>query len=99
MLKQKDSSIEALKSEQRIRVSEDMEQALQSLDTIKGEFSELALISSSRWDVCQLRLDDVSLTAFSSTGEDVQAIENLIQNGMSRTEAITHYAQQKTAKQ
>ena len=69
-----------------------MERALRSLETVRGQYSELALISSVRWDVCQLRLDDVSLAAFSSSGDDVQAIEQLIQSGMSRSEAITHHA-------
>ena len=93
MLKQKDSSIDALKSARRIRVDDEMERALRSLETVRGQYSELALISSVRWDVCQLRLDDVSLTAFSSSGEDVQAIEELIRSGLSRSEAITQHAQ------
>ena len=92
--KQKESSIATLKREQRIDLERDpvLEKALRSLNSIRDAWSELVIHGPGGWDIHRLLLDDVSLTAFSSSGDDVAAIEALIAGGKTRAEAIAHHA-------
>lgn len=95
MFPQKSASIVALEKEQRIEVDAVLKKALNSLQSRSGLYSEMIIHGSSGWDIARLILDDVSLTAYSSSGADVAAIEGLIQtHGMSRMQAIAHYAGQ-----
>ena len=92
--KQRDSSIATLKREKRIDLEGDpvLERALRSLTSVRDVWSEMIIHGPGGWDIHRLLLDDVSLTAFSSAGEDVAAIEALIAGGMSRRDAIAHHA-------
>ncbi len=92
---QRDSSIEQLKAEKRIQCDEVLERALRSLNSLLNVWSEAIIYGPSGWDIMRLCLDSVSLTAFSSKGEDVVAIENLMKGGATRGEAITQLAHEK----
>lgn len=92
LMRQKDSSIDALRDEKRIRLDATLERALRSLDSSSSFYSELVLIGTTGWDVCRLVLDQISLAAYSSTAEDVAEIEKLITSGMGRPQAIFTFA-------
>ena len=91
-----DASIETLKTEKRIICDDVLERGLRSLNSIRDVWSELIVHGQNGWDIARLILDPVSLAAFSSTAEDVAAIENLMKDGKSRSEAILHHASSKT---
>ena len=92
---QKDSSIGALKTSERIQCDAVLERALRSVGSVRDAYSEAIIFGQSGWDIVRFILDPVSKVAFSSTGDDVAAIEKLIKDGMTRAEAITHYAEMK----
>ena len=94
-LKMQDASINALKKEQKIECDEILERGLRSLQSLPDIWSEMIVHGTHGWDIGRLILDQVSLTAYSSTGADVEAINLLIKNGMSRQDAITNFAKSK----
>ena len=94
-LRMQDASIEALKKEKQIHCDETLLRGLRSLKSERDIWSELIIHGQSGWDITRLILDPVSLSAFSSTGEDVAAIQTLIKTGMSRAEAIVAHAQRR----
>lgn len=93
MFAQSDSSIQALRQEKRINLTPTLEKALRDLQSRRGLWSEMVVHNrDGGWNIVRLLLDDLSLAAFSSTGEDVAAIEAMVAGGMSRDEAIIHHA-------
>jgi conjugal transfer ATP-binding protein TraC len=94
-LKMQDASIQALKNEERVVCDDVLERGLRSLHSVKDSWSEMIIHGQSGWDIARLILDPVSLTAFSSSGDDVSAITEMISEGMSRTEAIKALAAKK----
>jgi conjugal transfer ATP-binding protein TraC len=87
-----DASINALKEEKKINCDEVLERGLRSLQSIRDVWSEVIVHGDSGWDITRLVLDPISLAAFSSTGEDVAAIDALIKSGLSRMDAIKAHA-------
>ena len=96
---QKDSSIGALKDSDKILCDAVLERGLRSISAMRDVYSEAIIYGQSGWDIVRIILDPVSRTAFSSTGDDVAAINNFIAKGMSRAEAIIHHAETKEGEQ
>ena len=93
MFAQSDSSIRALREEQQINLTPTLERALRDLHSRQGLWSEMVIHNrGGGWNIVRLPLDDLSLTAFSSKGEDVAAIETLVAGGLTRDEAILRHA-------
>ena len=92
---QKDSSIGALKASEKILCDAVLERALRSISAVRDVYSEAIIYGQSGWDIVRIILDPVSRTAFSSTGDDVAAINHLIDGDMSRADAIIYHAETK----
>ncbi len=85
---QEDSSITALKNEEKVDVSPTLERALRSLTPINGLWSELVIHADKGFDIFRLILDPQSVTAFSSTGDDVERLNTLVAQGKNHADAI-----------
>ncbi|MBR9871458.1 MAG: type IV secretion system protein TraC [Gammaproteobacteria bacterium] len=88
MLGQKDESILQLKESKRLHLSPALEQALKSVKTIQGEYSELMITGPSVNAIGRLILDKFSLKLYSSKGQEFAEIEHYMKQGLDIGEAV-----------
>jgi conjugal transfer ATP-binding protein TraC len=94
-LAQSRDSIDYLKNHNIISMDRQLEEALKSLKTVKGCYSDVLIYSDSGWFVARLALDPFSIFLYSSTAKDVARLEDLKQQGLSISEAVTKMAQER----
>lgn len=88
LLGQKSESINLIKKEGRLPLSEGGYQILKSVHTIKGQYSEIFFHTEFGSGVGRLTVDSFSKLLFSTAPDDVQAINNYRKTGMKTAEAI-----------
>jgi conjugal transfer ATP-binding protein TraC len=88
MLGQKDESILQLKESNRLHLSPALEQALKSVKTVQGEYSELMITGPSVNAIGRLILDKFSLKLYSSKGKEFAQVEHFLQQGLNMTQAL-----------
>lgn len=70
---------------------------LKTLSTVKGQYSEMAINSPKGWSVHRLYADPYAVKLFSTTAEDVDAIQNMQKEGIPIHEAIEILVEQEAA--
>jgi conjugal transfer ATP-binding protein TraC len=89
LLGQDDSTVEMLKREQKLALSSDYEyELLKSIDTHKGKFSELFLLSDKAKGIARLALDPYRLMMFSTDGDDKEKIRRFREQGLNTDYSI-----------
>lgn len=88
LLGQKSESINLIKKEGRLPLSEGGYQILKSVHTIKGQYSEIFFHTEFGSGVGRLTVDSFSKLLFSTHPKDVQDINNYRKTGMNTAEAI-----------
>lgn len=90
-LSQKNSSISALSKDKKLEIDEGKIQALQSVSTKHGEYSEIMIIDGdSNFSIARLVLDPFSQLLYSTKAQDHSSISSLRKRGMSVSQAIHH---------
>ncbi len=89
LLGQKSESINLIKKEGRLPLSEGGYQILKSVHTIRGQYSEIFFHTEFGSGVGRLTVDNFSKLLFSTAPGDVQAINDYRKTGMNTAEAIT----------
>ena len=87
-LAQKPETIDRLVADNRLSVSPHIAGQLKSLQSVKGNFSEMGVKGPSGWFFGRLLLDPYSLAVYSSKGSTVEKINRLKEQGYSTAEAI-----------
>lgn len=87
-LSQTPSALDMLSSGGKISVDDSTLRQLKSLNQEKGRFAEMGIYSDDTWTFGRLVLDQFSLGVFSSDGQTVTAIQDLMSQGHSRVEAL-----------
>lgn len=87
-LAQKPATIDRLLEEKKLGVGQGVAKRLKSLQSVKGQFSELAIRGPEGWAFGRLALDPLSLAIYSSKGSTVVAIRKRQQQGMTLAEAL-----------
>ncbi len=88
LLGQKSESINMIKKEGRLPLSEWGYSILQSVRTVRGQYSEIFFHNESGSGVGRLTVDPYSKLLFSTAPDDVQAINNHIKRGLNTANAI-----------
>lgn len=88
LLHQKPETIEAIKREHRMTISEAGFEYLKSVHTITGSFSELFIVTNGGVGIGRLIVDKFSKLLYSTHPNDIKKITAKTQLGMSITEAI-----------
>jgi conjugal transfer ATP-binding protein TraC len=94
-LAQNPDSIDYLKTHNIISMDRQLEEALKSLKIVKGCYSDVLIYGDSGWFIARLALDPFSIFLYSSTAGDVARLEDLKQQGLSISEAVTKMAQER----
>jgi conjugal transfer ATP-binding protein TraC len=94
-LAQSRDSIDYLKTHNVISMDSALEEALKSLKTVKGCYSDVLIYGDGGWFVSRLALDPFSIFLYSSTAKDVARLEDLKNQGLSIAEAVTKMAEGK----
>lgn len=92
-LAQKPESIEALKQNGRIKVTEHMERDLRSLRMVDAQYSEIMIYGPPGHHIGRLILDTFSAALYSSKGEDFVRVQALLEQGRSLQDAVTTVAE------
>jgi conjugal transfer ATP-binding protein TraC len=92
-LAQSNDSIEYIKKHEIISLDRSLEEAMKSLKTVKGCYSDVLIYSDAGWFVSRLALDPFSAFLYSSTGKDVAKLEDLKKQGLSIEDAVTQMAE------
>lgn len=88
LLGQKSESINLIKKEGRLPLSEGGYNILKSVHTIRGQYSEIFMLTERGSGVGRLTVDAFSKLLYSTAPDDVQAINNKIKEGMDTSQAI-----------
>ena len=88
LLKQKPETIEQVKQEKRLDLTEGGYKFLKSVHTIAGVFSEIFIKSEAGNGVGRLIVSEFQKLLYSTDPVDVQAINNYINKGLNYAEAI-----------
>ncbi|MPL92158.1 Protein TraC [bioreactor metagenome] len=88
MLAQKQETVDRLVKDTRLSVSPHIQGQLKSLQSVKGQFSEMAVKGPEGWFFGRLLLDPFSLAIYSSKGSTVEKIRRLNNQGYTTAEAI-----------
>ena len=95
LLQQDESSIAALEANRRINVDARLKEALRSLQPRRDMWSEMIVHGPFGWDITRLPVDRFTLSSMTTSGDDVAAINRLMEGGMSRGEAISAFAERR----
>ena len=87
-LAQKPETIDRLMKNSKLSVSASLAEQLKSLQSVPGQFSELAIKGTGGWAFGRLVLDPYSLAVYSSKGATVEALRKLRKDGLSMVEAL-----------
>jgi len=90
VLRQNSEAIEGLQKSDRFKVGEYGYSMLRSLHTERGQYSDMMLRSGESWGVGRFAVDRYTQLLYSTTAEEVMAIQELRERGMSVKEAIEH---------
>jgi len=88
LLRQKQTSISQLVKTDRLPMGKDGEKILTSVETIHGEYSEIAVISPDGMAVQRLYLDPFTEKLLSSKGDEYQIIKDAMDRGENVADAI-----------
>lgn len=88
LLGQKSESINLIKKEGRLPLSDGGYNILKSVHTIRGQYSEIFMLTERGSGVGRLTVDSFSKLLYSTAPDDVQAINNKIKEGMDTSQAI-----------
>ena len=88
LLHQKPETVEQVKKEKRLDLSEGGYNFLKTVHTVAGAFSELFVKSEAGTGVGRLIVSDFQKLLYSTDPEDVQAINNYVQQGLTYAKAI-----------
>lgn len=88
LLRQKPETVEQVKQEKRLDMGEGGYKMLKSVNTVAGAFSELFVKSGAGSGVGRLIVSDFQKLLYSTTPEDLQAINNYVARGLNYTQAI-----------
>ena len=98
-LSQKAESITQLKASNQLIIDDHMERLLKSVRTVQGEYSEIFIKGPSGYGVGRLVLDPFSRMLYSSKGEEYAAIQGLMNEGYSVSDAISTLLKQQSKKE
>jgi len=87
-LAQKPETIDRLMKNSKLSVSAALAEQLKSLQSVPGQFSELAIKGTGGWAFGRLVLDPFSLAVYSSKGATVEAVRQMRSEGLSMVEAL-----------
>ncbi len=88
LLGQKKEAINQIKKDERLPLSEGGYEFLKTVHTVKGQYSEIFMMTDRGSGVGRLTVDRYSLLLYSTAPEDVQAINNYVKQNFSTAEAI-----------
>lgn len=94
LLRQKEETLQEVKAKQYITMNDFEEQLYSSVNTFGGMYSEVAIKSPEGLTVGQLCVDPFSSFMMSTKAEHVQAVRDLVNQGMTRMQAIEKVSQQ-----
>lgn len=92
-LRQKPEALEAAKAEGYITNDSGLIDVLLTLDTVEGQYSEMAISTPSGLSVCRFIVDPVTEKLFSTQPQEAQFIKNAEARGMTKFEAIEELLQ------
>lgn len=95
LLSQKPESIEQLKKLGRISLTPLMESQLKSVKTKQGEYAEVMIYGTQGYAIGRLLLDPYSALLYSTKAQDYAAVKQLIDQGLSVSEALEQLLTQK----
>ena len=87
-LAQKPATIDQLLEQKKLGVEPGVAKRLKSIQSVKGQFSELGIRSPEGWVFGRLALDPLSLAIYSSKGSTVVALQKRQQQGMTLAAAL-----------
>lgn len=90
VLRQNSEAIESLYKSERFKIGEYGFNMLRSLHTERGQYSDLMLRQGDAWGVARFVVDRYTQLLYSTSPDDVMAIQALRDRGMSVKEAIEH---------
>lgn len=88
MLAQKEDTIKRLIKADRLPGDAGLAQQLESITSVPGQFSEMAIKGPEGWIFGRLLLDQFSLAMFSSKGSTVQRLQELRDSGLDVVQAL-----------
>lgn len=88
LLGQKKEAINQIKKDERLPLSEGGYEYLKTVHTVKGQYSEIFMMTDRGSGVGRLTVDKYSLLLYSTAPEDVQAINTYVKQNFSTAEAI-----------
>ena len=88
LLHQKPETVEQVKAEKRLDMSEGGYNFLKSVYTVAGAFSELFIKSGAGTGVGRLIVSDFQKLLYSTDPVDVQAINNYVKHGLNYVQAV-----------
>lgn len=95
VLRQKRSSIDDLEKTGRFNVGDYGFEMLRSLNTEKGKYADVFLMSGESWGVGRFVVEPFSQLLYSTAPEDVTKIKSLTDTGLSVVGAINHILEEK----
>jgi conjugal transfer ATP-binding protein TraC len=90
VLRQNSEAIEGLYKSERFKIGEYGFNMLRSLHTERGQYSDMLLRQGEAWGVARFVVDRYTQLLYSTSPDDVMAIQALRDRGMSVKEAIEH---------
>lgn len=88
MLAQKKESVHALKKSDKFSMNEQEERLLNSIRTVKGQYSEVCIKGAMGHAIGRLKLDPFSLLLYSTAPEDYVAVKHKVNQGLTMEQAI-----------
>lgn len=88
MLAQKPETIERMAADKKLSVGPNILLQLKSLQSIRGQFSEMAIKGPLGWSFGRLVLDPFSLAVYSSKGATVERLRQLKSQGLKTVDAL-----------
>ena len=89
LLGQKAETVERIKNDGRLMMSDGAFAFLKSVKTIPGSFSEIFIKTNNGVGIARLMVDKFTSLLYSSNPKDLELIKNKTQNGMTVAEAIS----------
>ena len=88
LLEQKEESLRQLSSSNRLPGGEESIGILSSMKTVKGKYSDMAVITGGGMSVCRLIVDPFSEKLYSTKGDEFEFIQNEVKNGRTLEQAV-----------
>jgi conjugal transfer ATP-binding protein TraC len=89
LLGQKSETVERIKNDGRLMMSDGAFAFLKSVKTIPGSFSEIFIKTNNGVGIARLMVDRFTSLLYSSNPKDLELIKNKTRNGMTVAEAIS----------